>query len=176
MGSSSLTHSSNPFYYCKSVYFNIDDSNIAKNITNSWNFSDIGRNCLLGHRKKIAKFLMRSFTYRSTFLYVQYIGPKLRPSVPSSMFTTLKIKRNMTREENTESRAAGKREARAAGRLKGWPISSWRLWATPAVIPATGTPQRTKWWAEHEIFLPPSVSPTLFNIFWPEWPKVSAAE
>jgi hypothetical protein len=27
------------------------------------------RNCLLGHRKKIAKFLMRTFTYRSTFLY-----------------------------------------------------------------------------------------------------------
>jgi hypothetical protein len=33
-----------------------------------WN--DIGRNCLLGHRKKIAKFLMRIFTCRSTFLYV----------------------------------------------------------------------------------------------------------
>jgi hypothetical protein len=32
-----------------------------------WN--DIGRNCLLGHRKKIAKFLMRTFTCRSTFLY-----------------------------------------------------------------------------------------------------------
>jgi hypothetical protein len=30
---------------------------------------DIGRNCLLGNRKKIAKFLMRTFTYRSTFLY-----------------------------------------------------------------------------------------------------------
>jgi hypothetical protein len=29
----------------------------------------IGRNCLLGNRKKIAKFLMRTFTYRSTFLY-----------------------------------------------------------------------------------------------------------
>jgi hypothetical protein len=25
--------------------------------------------CLLGHRKKIAKFLMRTFTCRSTFLY-----------------------------------------------------------------------------------------------------------
>jgi hypothetical protein len=33
-----------------------------------WN--DIGRNCLLGHRKKIAKFLMRTFTCRSTFLNV----------------------------------------------------------------------------------------------------------
>ncbi len=30
---------------------------------------DIGRNCLLGNKKKIAKFLMRTFTYRSTFLY-----------------------------------------------------------------------------------------------------------
>ncbi len=29
----------------------------------------IGRNCLLGNGKKIAKFLMRTFTYRSTFLY-----------------------------------------------------------------------------------------------------------
>ncbi len=27
------------------------------------------RNCLLGHRKKIAKFLMRTCTCRSTFLY-----------------------------------------------------------------------------------------------------------
>ncbi len=32
--------------------------------------NDIGRNFLLGYRKKIAKFLMRTFTYRSTFLYV----------------------------------------------------------------------------------------------------------
>jgi hypothetical protein len=31
--------------------------------------NDIGRNCLLGYRKKIAKFLMRTFTCRSTFLY-----------------------------------------------------------------------------------------------------------
>jgi hypothetical protein len=30
---------------------------------------NIGRNCLLGLRKKIAKFLMRTFTCRSTFLY-----------------------------------------------------------------------------------------------------------
>jgi hypothetical protein len=34
------------------------------------NLNDIGRNCLLGNRKKIAKFLMRTFTCRSTFLYV----------------------------------------------------------------------------------------------------------
>jgi hypothetical protein len=31
--------------------------------------NDIGRISLLGKRKKIAKFLMRTFTYRSTFLY-----------------------------------------------------------------------------------------------------------
>jgi hypothetical protein len=29
----------------------------------------IGRKSLLGNGKKIAKFLMRTFTYRSTFLY-----------------------------------------------------------------------------------------------------------
>jgi hypothetical protein len=33
------------------------------------NLNDIGRNSLLGNRKKIAKFLMRTFTCRSTFLY-----------------------------------------------------------------------------------------------------------
>jgi hypothetical protein len=31
--------------------------------------NDIGRNSLLGNRKKMAKFLMRTFTCRSTFLY-----------------------------------------------------------------------------------------------------------
>jgi hypothetical protein len=31
--------------------------------------NDIGRNSLLGNRKKIAKFLMRTSTCRSTFLY-----------------------------------------------------------------------------------------------------------
>jgi hypothetical protein len=31
--------------------------------------NDIGRNSLLVNRKKIAKFLMRTFTCRSTFLY-----------------------------------------------------------------------------------------------------------
>jgi hypothetical protein len=31
--------------------------------------NDIGRNFMLGNRKKIAKFLMRTFTCRSTFLY-----------------------------------------------------------------------------------------------------------
>ncbi len=37
--------------------------------TNIWILNDIGRNSLLGKRKKIAKFLMRTLTYRSTFLY-----------------------------------------------------------------------------------------------------------
>jgi hypothetical protein len=31
--------------------------------------NDIGRNFLLGNRKQTAKFLMRTFTCRSTFLY-----------------------------------------------------------------------------------------------------------
>jgi hypothetical protein len=31
--------------------------------------NDVGRNSLLGNRKKIAKFLMSTFTCRSTFLY-----------------------------------------------------------------------------------------------------------
>ncbi len=38
-------------------------------VSNSWILNDIGRNSLLGNRKKIAKFLMRTFTCCSTFLY-----------------------------------------------------------------------------------------------------------
>jgi hypothetical protein len=38
----------------------------------------IGRNCLLGNGKKIAKFLMRTFTYRSTFLYGHTLPPGTR--------------------------------------------------------------------------------------------------
>jgi len=34
--------------------------------------NDISRNFLLGNRKKIAKFLMRTFTCRSTFLYGRF--------------------------------------------------------------------------------------------------------
>ncbi len=37
--------------------------------------NDMGRNSLLGNRKKIAKFLMRTFTCRSTFLYALMPGP-----------------------------------------------------------------------------------------------------
>ncbi len=39
----------------------------------SWIWNDIGRYCLLGHRNKIAKFLTRTFTCRSTFLYAYKI-------------------------------------------------------------------------------------------------------
>jgi hypothetical protein len=39
-------------------------------VSNSWIWNDIGRNFLLGNRKKIAKCLMRAFTCRSTFLYM----------------------------------------------------------------------------------------------------------
>ncbi len=35
--------------------------------------NDIGRNCLLGHSKKIAKFLMMTFTCRSPFLNVSSV-------------------------------------------------------------------------------------------------------
>ncbi len=38
-------------------------------LSNSCILNDIGRNSLLGNRRKIAKFLMSTFTYRSTFLY-----------------------------------------------------------------------------------------------------------
>jgi hypothetical protein len=43
--------------------------------------NDIGRNSLLGNRKKIAKFLMRTFTCRFTFLYAP---PPLHPANVSS--------------------------------------------------------------------------------------------
>ncbi len=39
------------------------------------NLNGVGRNCLLGNRKKIAKFLMRTFTCRSTFLYANAPPP-----------------------------------------------------------------------------------------------------
>ncbi len=38
-------------------------------VSMSWILNDICRNSLLGNRKKIAKFLKRTFTCRSTFLY-----------------------------------------------------------------------------------------------------------
>jgi hypothetical protein len=37
------------------------------------NLNDIGRKCLLGNRKKVAKFVMRTFTCRSTFLYGLFV-------------------------------------------------------------------------------------------------------
>ncbi len=51
--------------------------------TNSWILNDLRRNSLLGKRKKIAKFLMRTFTYRSTFLYAGIqITPSPHPDLP----------------------------------------------------------------------------------------------
>ncbi len=41
-------------------------------VFNSWILSDIGRNFLLGNRKKIANCLKRTFTCRSTFLYATH--------------------------------------------------------------------------------------------------------
>ncbi len=38
-------------------------------VSNSWILNNTGRNSLLGNRKKIAKFFMRTFTCRSAFLY-----------------------------------------------------------------------------------------------------------
>ncbi len=38
-------------------------------VSMSWILNDIGRNSLLGNGKKLAKFLKRTFTCRSTFLY-----------------------------------------------------------------------------------------------------------
>jgi hypothetical protein len=45
--------------------------------------NDIGRNSLLGNRKKIAKFLMRTFTCRSTFLFVIFLSTLPRYPLPS---------------------------------------------------------------------------------------------
>ncbi len=53
------THPQNLFQYLLFKYC----------IIYGWILHDIGRNSLLGNRKKIAKFLMSTFTYRSTFLY-----------------------------------------------------------------------------------------------------------
>ncbi len=44
--------------------------------SNSWIWNDIGRNCLLGHRKKIDKFLMRTSTCHTTFLYNLHVCPQ----------------------------------------------------------------------------------------------------
>jgi hypothetical protein len=50
--------------------------------------NDIGKNSLLGNRKKIAKFLMRTFTCRSTFLYGcegLFMPPFLTDRIPLAM-------------------------------------------------------------------------------------------
>ncbi len=68
---------------------------ILHNFSNSCIFIDIGRNCLLGNRKKVAKFLMRTLTCRSTFLY----GPvipfiKCNPKIMSFVYKFTKPTRN----------------------------------------------------------------------------------
>ncbi len=66
---------SDPAQWLHRVWGRGDDGNYWHNKPmNSRILNDIGRNSLLGKRKKIAKFLMRTFTYRSTFLY----GPNRR--------------------------------------------------------------------------------------------------
>jgi hypothetical protein len=47
-----------------------------------------GRNCLMGHRKKIAKIVMRNFTCSSTFLYGADIREnRSNPPPPASLCT-----------------------------------------------------------------------------------------
>ncbi len=58
---------------------------------NSWIFNDIGRNCLLGIRKKIAKFLMRTFTGRSTSFYGVDIWSVFRFGLYTVVFRTIWI-------------------------------------------------------------------------------------
>jgi hypothetical protein len=51
------------------------------------NIDDLGRNSLLGKSKKIAKFLMRTFTCRSTFLYgagIEGLFSRLHHSRPTA--------------------------------------------------------------------------------------------
>ncbi len=57
-------------------------------VSSSWILNDIGRNSLLGNRKKITKFLMRTFTCRSTFLYGA-------PKIPMSSETELEFLKNL---------------------------------------------------------------------------------
>jgi hypothetical protein len=74
----SLTHSSNPF---RGLYICLFQYSLFK-YCSSRIFSDIDRNYLLGNRKKTAKFLMRTFTCRSTFLYafsLHNISPLIFP-------------------------------------------------------------------------------------------------
>jgi hypothetical protein len=59
------------------------------------NLNDIGRNCLLGNRKKIAKYLMRTFTCCSTFLYgiehlrMMCLSRESNPTPPALQASTL---------------------------------------------------------------------------------------
>ncbi len=80
-----------------------------QNITNSWIFNEIGRNCLLVNRKKIAKFLMRTFTCCSTFLYDWNILCQL-----NRIFVSVLSRLNYWREECNQDRY-----------LKTWTSSNW---------------------------------------------------
>ncbi len=51
------------------MMLNSDTKSVRDTTSRTNLLNDIGRNSLLGNGKKIAKFLMRTFTYRSTFLY-----------------------------------------------------------------------------------------------------------
>jgi hypothetical protein len=68
---------SNIFFKSFSSTLNMFISIFMIQILQLLNFSDIDRNYLLGNRKKIAKFLLRTFTCRSTFLYA-YIASMLK--------------------------------------------------------------------------------------------------
>ncbi len=45
--------------------------------SNNWIWNDIGRNCFLGHRKKIAKFLIRTFTFLPLYLPLWSAGTRI---------------------------------------------------------------------------------------------------
>ncbi len=63
-------------------------------VSNSWILNDISRKSLLGNGKKIAKFIMRTFTCRSTFLYDSPVNNKFTScdttSAPSRYGTLIK--------------------------------------------------------------------------------------
>ncbi len=72
-----------------------DDGNYWHNKQmNSRILNDIGRNSLLGKRKKIAKFVMRTFTYRSTFLYGLERLPEMKTLQQSSRFDSSIFRQN----------------------------------------------------------------------------------
>ncbi len=61
--------------------------------------NDIGRNFLLGNRKKTAKFLMRTFTYRSIFFYENEAVPP-PPRSPFSHKKSLNKKSHCSKQQS----------------------------------------------------------------------------